>query len=105
MAKWQRTLDVRDIWEKRDKGEISIQEMSKIMAERLNLLADFKDDDIDDAKESIIEEFECLSDYKDATVGDFDDILSDLYDWADTTLDYSKPFCERKKVCWVKTTF
>lgn len=80
---WKQTLDVSDVWDKANDGEISTQELSKIVYDRLFKLKNVPVD--------ILNSFEDLSSY-DCHFDDFNYAWEELYDWG----DYNKN-------CWVKT--
>ena len=103
MSDWQYRIDLTDVWNKWP-DEVSTQELSKIIATRLRELnpvglSDF----LLEEKEMIADEFEILSLDKEATVEEFDERMSDLYDWGDTSLDNDLFY--GKKICWIATTF
>ena len=68
-------------------------------------LQPFSGDDfgIDHEREVMAEAFEDLSIDTTAGTTEFDALMSDLYDWADTRLDDGVEFFGAKKACWVKT--
>ena len=102
MAQWMNVLDISQAWHKADKREICIQELAKIIAEELEKI-DALDDYLNAEKNEIADCFTDLSEDEEAGDVDFNYIMSDLYDWADTPLD-NKVF-NGKKLCWVKTYF
>lgn len=78
MANWKSKLDLSDIWEQYDNDELSIQNVSKMVAERLRACRYKNDKDVVD----IIERFESLADESSAdNIDDFDDVLADLYEF------------------------
>lgn len=103
MANWQNRLELKDLWEKHEKKEISIQKISKEVVKRLEKLQK----KLEKSKEfeeysyelnDIIAAFEfCEED-----VEEFDQCLDDLYNWADTLLPTKKGMMQRK-LCWVAT--
>lgn len=108
MTKWVHRLSLKDLWEAKDKNEITLQELSKKVAERIKSASFYKK--YEDDLEPIVDEFEGLSedaglDNNDVTY--FDNILSNLYDWADQEMDNltSTPFHKRRKMCWIETSF
>lgn len=100
MATWQRTLDLKNAWECRKNGNLSIGDLCNIVAKKLKSFRNFKNENIDSEKEDIIEEFECLGESENPNANEFDEILAALYDWADTSLDDK---FGGKKVCWIST--
>ena len=80
---WKQILDVSDVWDKADKDEISVPEISRIVFERLEGLKEVPED--------ILDQFYDLSTY-DSDFDDFNYAWDELYDWG----DYNKQ-------CWIKT--
>lgn len=101
MANWQRRLKLTPEWDQAQEGEISIQTLARVTAKRLRSLAPFENAELDEARDEIAEQFEAIADDADADTGDYDNVMADLYDWADTRLD-GEGF-GGKKVCWVET--
>ncbi len=105
MTVWRHRLPLKDLLEAKDKDEITLQELSKKVAERIKSQSFYKKYEND--LEPIVSEFEGLADDEGAEANIFDSILSDLYDWADQELDNlpNTPFHEKHKMCWIKTSF
>ena len=86
---WRHQLDLKDIWEwfdtvDKEDPEI-IQEGGKRVADRIVAARFFKK--YKDELEEIVQDF------RDAeTINDFDSVLYELYDWADSG-----------HLCWIKT--
>jgi hypothetical protein len=97
MAQWQRTLDVKDVWESED-----IHLIAQTAADRLQALTPLTDEFywLEDKRLELIDELRALAEDENADTRDFDYVWNDLYDWADTPLDEN---WNGKKVCWVKT--
>lgn len=96
MAKWLRTLDVSDVWDKVP-DEITIQQLAKIVAERLGKLLPIPfATNINDYGLQLVQDFNDLSEDEEADSDTFDEIWHTLYNWADQK-------CIGGKVCWVKT--
>jgi hypothetical protein len=99
MANWATTLNLLPEYDEARAGNITIQALAAVVAERLGKLkwpAQFESD-----QEELADEFDCLSQDPDANVSDFDDVLERLYDVADARIDNSPwPY---RKLCWVKT--
>ena len=100
MANWQRKLSLIDEWNKHDTGEITIQALAKLVAERIRSLDKFGDEEIDEQRDEIANDFEALAEDENADVNDFDYMLQSLYDWGDRSLDDK---WNGKKVCWIAT--
>lgn len=103
MSDWQRKVDFSEATAKYDLDEISIQELAKIVHEKLKGLKKFNDPDIDYQLEDLIEEFEMIAEDEEEDdyflKEEFNYILNRLYDWGDTSLDGK---FGGKKVCWVQ---
>ena len=105
MADWQRTLNLLPEWRQAQDGTISTSKMAGVISKRLLDLQPFSGDDfgIDYEREVMAEAFEDLSIDTTGGTTEFDALMSDLYDWADTRLDDGVGFWGAKKACWVKT--
>jgi hypothetical protein len=80
MNKWQYTLDVKEAWQKVGEGQ-DISSFCKILVKELNLIPDYlKDDELGD----LIDYFTSMSEDEDVSIEEFDHVLNDLYNWADT---------------------
>ena len=102
MSRWQRTLNLNDIWDKAKKREITPQALALEISMRLKNIRPFKEYYIEDEKLEIIEELDDFSLQEDVTFNDFDYIMNRLYDWGDTPLDNK---FGGNKVCWIKTIY
>lgn len=100
MADWQRTLRLNPEWQRAQDGDLSIQYLASTTARRLKSLSPFGDDAIDDERDELVWQFEQIAADQDASTSDFDAVMGDLYDWADTRLDEK---WAGKRVCWVDT--
>ena len=99
MTNWVTTLNLADVYHE---GH-PIPELSGIVAKRLKAIRIPNEDEyLTSQRDNIVSEFELLAADATSDAEDFDSIMSDLYDWADTPLDNASMF-ERKKLCWVKT--
>ena len=99
MANWQLKLDLKDVYHK----DLSIQELAGIVADRLEALVMPLCGDTPSLileQSDLVDYFRSMRDDLDVTAEDFDYLMSDLYDWADTSLDDK---CNGKKLCWVET--
>ncbi len=101
MANWQRKLELQPEWEKVKNDEISIQEMSSVIAKRLKALKPLPWDFAEDKRLELVEEFEWLAESSDVDRDDFDNWLNDLYDWGDIHIDGG--VFNGRKVCWINT--
>jgi len=84
MKKWKYRLELKDLWDKRNGGEITIQQMGKEISKRIKNLPCYKQEE---DLEIISDDFEFIED-----IDNFDNVLEQLYNWA----DYDKK-------CWIKT--
>lgn len=101
MANWQRKLDLKDVWGKIKSSELSLCELSRIVANRLGELRNFNNYPfIDEEKDEIVEEFCDLALNSETTKADFDEVMEKLYDWGDLKLGNTWP---PEKVCWIGT--
>jgi len=96
MSQWQSRLDLKDLWTRRKEGKLTIQQLAKAIAKRIRKHPFYEREE--DTLEEIALNFECCEE----DVEEFDNILSDLYDWANTPLDNN---FGGKKMCWVATSF
>ena len=104
MANWQMVLDVSDFWDKYPE-ELRLHELAGKLIERLNKLRP----EVESGFPEWLYEFDnCMEDFEifaeddtmDYEIEEFDYRLSNLYDWADTSLD--SEFGGRK-LCWIKS--
>jgi len=106
MTQWQRTLNLLPEWSEASDDELSLKNLSKVIADRLENLVPFTGDleYIEDEKEILIEDFRNLADSDDEDVEEFDYFMENLYDWGDMVINVNKnnPL-HAKKVCWIKT--
>ena len=98
MSDWQNRLDLKDLWKARRENDMPVQDMAKQVAIRIRKMKCYKD--YEDKLDDIATEFEEC----DENVGEFDGILEELYDWADTPLETPKGEMQ-KKICWIATSF
>lgn len=97
MAKWQRELDLSDVWPRAESGELSACQLAGTVADRLAALAPIPA--VEDIRQELIESFRILADFPDLDGDEFDAQLERLYDWGDIALDDK---WNGKKVCWIK---
>lgn len=100
MANWIHKLKLKDLCEAKDRGEITLQELSKKVAERIRGV-EFYENYMRDL-EPIADSFEGLSENPESTVEEFDWNLAELYDWADQSLPTPSGQMQRK-MCWIET--
>jgi len=99
MAKWINTLDVSDVWDKADEGEITVAELARVVHDRLTAIPAYSNADVEYERQTLIEEFESLADDEDSDFDAFNYSWDRLYDWGDTSLD---TVFNGRKVCWLK---
>lgn len=101
MANWQLYIDFSDFWDKYP-DELSLKELCNkvitVLRSNIDIVAEKLPDHVD-MLENIIEDFEslCCENYINEEA--FDDIMENLYDWADTNLDND---WNGKKLAWIK---
>jgi len=115
MAKWQRVLDIKTEWGQASDGKLSCKELAKVIVNRLEKMqplnaavvagheeayryAETQRLDLVDQFRAYAEDTEDL----DADADWFNDLMAQLYDWGDLSLDDK---FGGKKVCWIKTVF
>ena len=96
MSNWVNRLDLKDLWKARDEASLTVEEVAKEIAKRIRKLRCYK------KYEETLEEIAVQFEYCSESVEEFDGILSDLYDWADTCLFTPRGQIQRK-MCWVAT--
>jgi hypothetical protein len=74
--------------------------LAATIAGRLRELRPFSDENIDETRINLAEEFEWLSGDPETDTEDFDALMDALYDWGDIRLDDN---WNGKKVCWIDT--
>ena len=80
MANWRSKIDVKTEWAAFENDDLTVQQVARLMVEKLNKIPHFlKDDDLG----LIVEQFESIAEEKHVEEGDFDSVLRELYDWAD----------------------
>ena len=100
MSKWNYTLNIKLEWQASKEGTISLKELTNIIIKKLTKVNDLEDDI---TLQMLIEDFQALfeSEEEISTV-DFDSIWSQVYDWADQTIDSS--VWPHKKMCLIITS-
>lgn len=105
MTNWTHNLELKDLHNKHESGEMGISQVASTVAIRLKALIATNtppiSEDLKEEAEELAERFENEID----DVEDYDNVLSDLYDWADTELPCKPgtPFTMEQKLCWVNT--
>ena len=78
MGRWKRTLKINDIWAASARGEITVEGLGAQIAKRLRRVWVVDELDLD-----IRDEVACRFESIEGGTEEFDEIMSDLYDWAD----------------------
>jgi len=102
MSNWQRTLNIKEEWQKLKDGTLTMQKMSSIIVDELKELKEFEEEFVNIEKENIISIFSNMSNDDTLTIEEFDDAMIQLYNWADIKLDNK---FGGKAVCWIRTIF
>jgi hypothetical protein len=103
MADWQRTLDIRREWEQAKEAEIAPCQLAEVIAKKLGGLRDFPapHEHLNEQRAELVETFaDAATEGEDLTDEDVNNLMRELYDWADTPLDNR---FGGKKCCWIKT--
>lgn len=79
MAKWKATLDIREDWQAAEREQISVQVLCERLIPKLEDIGRKLNDNLSD----FITELQEIVDDPNAEFDDFDEVLEDLYDWAD----------------------
>ncbi len=97
MANWKYRLELKDLWDNFESGELTIENLGKEVARRLREL--HLPPKFSYLSEVLVNRFECVKD-----VDEFDGILEGLYDLGDTSLPTPNGEIQRKlKLIWVNT--
>lgn len=98
MANWKYRLELADEWMQAKDGTISPKDLGALVAKKAHKLPIFSSDE---ELQDITAQFEELPGA--ATFDDFDDVLVQLYDWADQAVPPRDPW-PLNKMCWVATS-
>ena len=88
MTRWRYRLELKDSWTLYKNGKSSVQDVAGDVVKALQEIHLHNDPNLNNLRE----QFSTLADDPDVTESEFDDLLDDLYDWAD--LDHT---------CWIAT--
>lgn len=104
MSRWQRTLDLVDIWADVSENRLPNSKFCAQVAERLAAVIPLTIPEVEDRRKELVVLFnqQGLQSYVSTEV--LDDLMDLLYDWGDTPLD-ARGLFQGKRVCWVKTIF
>ena len=97
MSAWKYKLRIKDEWQGCKDGKVQIHHLAKSVSKKLKA---FKLHD-DETLCEIINDLDMVASKGDCTAEDFDCILENLYDWADTEV---APYGQwpQNKMCWVE---
>jgi hypothetical protein len=87
MAQWVKRLSLLPEYEQAKTGEVTVQQLAKVVSDRIKAIGQYEDESIEDQRLELADNFLDLSEDDKADVEDFDDLMVNLYDWADTKLD------------------
>lgn len=96
MSNWKNKLNLKDIWKAREESNITIQELGKQVAKRIEHAPFYKKYE-DDLEEIVYGFKDCGED-----VEEFDYVLGRLYDWGDINL-LTRLGQMQRKMCWIST--
>ena len=97
MAKWKQELDIYSVWSRAEEGAVLPCELAQAIADGLAELWPYLGY-IEDQRQDLISGFRDAAEVADLDQDDFDELMAQLYDWADLTLADGKT-----KACWIKT--
>lgn len=97
MSQWKYTLKIKDGWQAKKEGTLSLENLIKSIIKKLKQLNIKNDSELED----IIETFELAIEDDDITVDEFDEIWETLYDWADQETKQGQ--WPPHKLCWIET--
>ena len=105
MSDWTHHIELKDLHDKSRAGALTPVELGKALAPRIRALIEANTPPIPTDLIAEAEDIAYRFEHDVETIDDYDDILSDLYDWADTELPHKAgiPFSMRPKLCWVNT--
>jgi hypothetical protein len=99
MADWKYKLNIRDDWQRAKESEIHFSELAGIIAKKLRAFKIPEHEDLE--LWEVIDRFEEIAQHpEEHEVADFDWVMRDLYDWADTEVPPLGKWPPNRK-CWV----
>lgn len=101
MANWKYHISLKEPWAKADTGEISLQQLAKIIVDQLSAIAKRREDF---ALSEIISRFEVIADCtpdneREDLVNEFDECMYQLYNWGDQMVNDNF----NHRLCWIAT--
>lgn len=105
MTEWKHKLILKDIHERYHSDEITAEEVGKETAKRIRELLAKNSPPFTDNQKEEAEDIAWCFDNDVQEIDDYDTLLNELYDWADTVLDHSSriSFSQISRLCWVET--
>ena len=100
MAAWMRTLNMRKGFNDFRAGNTTISELAFYVARSLKALDPYKLEEINEQLDDLVDMFDGFARSGSDDVDEFDDMMNELYDWADQKLDSTWP---GTGVAWVIT--
>ena len=98
MANWKYRLELKEDWQAAKAGELQPHELAQNIIAKAEKLPTYE---TDDALLDIMIDFDFIT--EESTWDDFDDVLEQLYDWADQDVPpYS--IWPKNKMCWIATS-
>jgi len=106
MSHWVKKIDLKDVWNEAENGELSILALTKILVERLSVIHYSKKDSerfeqLNQDLEEIIGWFEDLIEDENEDADEFDSVLNEIYDFGDRIISNNKPFYDTDKALWI----
>jgi hypothetical protein len=104
MANWKYKIELKADSDRCDDGEITIAQLSGIVAEKLKALPCYNSPgNIGTTLLEIVERFADLSEDENAEQDEFNSILQELYDWGDTEI--GPVAWPKHRLCWIGFAF
>jgi hypothetical protein len=102
MARWQRTIELYEEFERARSGDLPNKDLCRIIADRIGKLRPLANEDVEETRLDLEADFRALAEETDVTDEDVNGMMDALYDWGDTPLDRD---LFGRKVCWINTVF
>lgn len=107
MTVWVTTLNLSDVWkDQNEEGIVDTVAIAEVICNRLPKLDNKLFDEFTiQERDIIVDDFLNFFENGDNDIEEFDYLMGNLYDWADGIVGETEDFFNRKKRCWVKTSF
>lgn len=108
MSNWQYEIDLKDEWDKAKERKLQAFELASIVSKKLTTLKQRiikrfgESSDIIYEFQAVIDEFESFVQDKDEDFDDFDSVMANLYNLADTIVGDPKKW-PPDKLFWINT--